>query len=540
MSRPARDRTGLGGAEVAAWAVLLGTCALLIWLGTGPLWLGPNTWDDAMYTERAATGSLHWEVRNRCVHIWGIRIFHLLIEPLAVAAGAWATAMAIGLSIGGFLAGRILGGPASAAVAALAVPFFPSVLQYISVPHVDLPMACFSLLAIVAAVDAGQAQEARRATVSAALAGLCLYLALESKETALAAVPAVGLALAHRRPIGPTVWLAALGGMAVGLLTLRALDLAFVAKPDFLPSDPLHYFQLRPPGAAATGAHSKPAPLKRDLARQLSELPFLATMLLGLGGAARAFRAHLMARALTVWVMAVLTLTAAIAAGSRTIQANHRYVLAVGVGLAPLAAFFVVDHFRRERRFQGRDLLWLGVCAVPLLKLAPTLWTQLAGEPGDSEARAVYFLGPVVLLSLFLTPFATVGRWTAGPALALALTLGMQQSWEFARAEVVEQRERLAPWRKLAAALDAADAPISVTSARRWARVRVRRHLRALSSRPARQVRVDKVAREANLPPGEWVFTGGKRNPALEKAGYVPVARYEHRRLGWVAYRPPD
>src|SRR5262249_22452395 len=132
----------------AGWALLAGGLATWFWAALGPLFIGPSDWDDTMYAERAITKGFVWDVRNRYVHVWAIRLLDAICSSHRRAAAAWGVCCVCGLAALAFYAGKRIAGGAAAVLAALLTLLFPPLLKYLSVPHVDFTVALFSMLAL--------------------------------------------------------------------------------------------------------------------------------------------------------------------------------------------------------------------------------------------------------------------------------------------------------------------------------------------------------------------------------------------------------
>ena len=300
--------------QLAGWGLLALALLGLFWIAMGPLYLGPSDWDDTMYAERAVSKGFVWDVRNRYVHVWAIRLIDQLSPSHRSAAGAWGTLCVCGIAALAFVSARRIGGWAAGALAVLLTALFPPMLKYLSVPHVDFTMALFSMLALLAAVLAVESPRLGVARAAAFASGVFVYWALKSKETGLVVLPLTayvmlsGPALKTQRWQKYALWAAGLG---LGFLALFACERVLIKDAAHHPSDPTIYFA--PPPPAAEDAPPKPEPPRRvvregELIDLLRRPEFFAITALGLAGFASAARRSLWARALGLWALALFGL----------------------------------------------------------------------------------------------------------------------------------------------------------------------------------------------------------------------------------------
>jgi hypothetical protein len=525
------DRTA--PALVAAFALAL------IWLGTGPFKLGASDWDDTMYVEMAASGEFRWAIRNRYTHIWGLRVVQELVEPRATAAALWPTLMVAALAVASFFVGRRCGGTACGLLSMVLVVLFPPVLKYLAVPHVDLTLALFGMLTLLGAVSAVEIESPARSRAWAIASGLCCFLALESKETALVLPPLVLYLLSGTRRSRLHVYGEWLAGLALGWCVLMALDAAFMEPGQRWSSDLRDYF---PRGGQSHGGSDAAAPqkvkLERELLSELSKTAYAAFTWTGLAGAAWGFRRNRWVKALALWGIGTLVFTALIAWRSWTIDGRDRYLLCIGVALAPPGAAWVVELWRRPRENARENLIWLLPLLLSLSAMAIWgVWVLYFGQAGKPEQSAAFFIAPVAMLLLFIAPWLSGGRILPAVAALLLLAISALASIGQARDNVAKERRHIAPWVELARVADAANAQIAVWQSRKLNAVRVRSRLHAVSSRPVAELAVRVVEDPGEARADEWLFTGSERSKALEQAGWVRVASVSADRQPWSAYR---
>ncbi len=513
----------------------------VIWLGMGPFRLGASDWDDTLYVETAANGEFGWAVRNRYAHIWGLRIVQELVEPRATAAALWPTLVVASLAVASFLVGRRCSGTACGLLAMVLVVLFPPVLKYLSVPHVDLTLALFGMLTVLGVVAAIESESPGRSRAAAIASGLCCFLALETKETALVLVPLALYLLSGTRRAKSHVYAEWLAGLTLGWCLLLALDAAFMEAGQRWSSDLRDYFPWgtgKPAGGSSTAAESPKIKLERELLSELSKVAFVAFTWTGLAGAAHGFRRNRWIAALALWGLGTLVFTALIAWTSWTIDGRDRYLLCIGVALAPLSAAWVVELWRRPREHERENLIWL----APLLLLLSAMaiwgvWALYFGQAGKPERSAAFFVAPVAMLLLFISPWLNGGRVLPTSATLVLLAISALASIGQARDNVAKERRHIAPWVDLARAADAANAQIAVWRSRKVSPTRVRWRLHALSSRKVAELGVRVVTAPSQARADEWLFTGTDRSEPLEQSGWVRVTSVSADRQPWSVYR---
>jgi hypothetical protein len=533
--------------QLAGWALLALALLGLFWLAMGPLYLGPSDWDDTMYAERAVSKGFAWDARNRYVHVWAIRLVDQLVPSHRTAAGAWGALCVCGLAALAFVSARRIGGWVAGALAFALVPLFPPMLKYLSVPHVDFTMALFSMLALLSAVLAVESPRRGVARAAAFASGVFVYWALKSKETGLVVLPLTAYvmlsahALKGQRRQNYALWAL---GLALGFLALFAFERALIKDAPHHPSDPTIYFAPPPPAANDAPPKREPPPrVVRDdeLLDALRRPAFFAITALGLAGFASAGRRSLWARALGLWALALLAFTALVSFYSRGVDAEDRYLIAVGAALAPLAAANVVALFRRpagEPAPGALAMLGLLLLTVPLV--AWSLWAMHQRDFTEQQLRAVMLVGPLALMLLFLATFVAPRRWLAGPAALLLLMASALVSIDQARDHLEQKRHELAPWTELAHMVDAAAKPrIAVLHGKSYRASRLRWRLRLFSRQALLEIAVRDIDAPDRAEPGEWVFVGATHERALESANYRRVLALEGDPRPWALYTKP-
>lgn len=537
--------------SVAALAALLLGSAIWIGLSRSLFFVGISEWDDALYVELAAIPAAAWELRNRYVHVWSLRIFQALFDSRQTAASVYATLSVVGTAWASFFLGRRLGGTVVGLVAAAALPMHPALLRHLTVPMADPPMVLWSTSALLFAVLSVEGPATRRRLVLSLASGLCCYLAAKTKETGLAVFPAVAMTLLGDRDLRRrrfAAWF--LGGLA-GWAVLAVLDRAFLPSDvSWHPSDWNVYLGSRSaPGPSAVDVAATPRPhavhARHEFVGTLLDGVFLPYTLLGVAGlvhGVRTERPHrIVAHALGTWLVCSLLFSSLVAWRYSGIEAEARYCAVMGAPLVVLAASWIVAAWRRESATTGpawREALALLVIAVATIGLVGAI----VGDGGTRSQRAVFFGLPLAIALLFLVPLVTRSRMVVRGSLAACLALSATFGLDHSLAEIREARGALAPWIAFVRAADDAGASISRWQAPGALNVtRVERRVRALSRRPASEIHVKTLARIEDARANQWLFTRGPQSDVLDAAGWSRVAGYDAKRdKGWSVYRRRD
>lgn len=527
----------------AAALLLVGLCAVCVWLGFGPYFVGPSDFDDALYCDFAVTGASSWELRNRYTHVWLLRLTSALVDERRIAASVYSTLIVIGVGWLGFLLGKRIAGFACGVAAMVAIVLFPPMLRYISVPHVDLTMTFWVLLAILGACAALSA-DGRRSLAWAALSGVATYLALKSKETALP-LPAVLIYLgATQSRTRARHALSFAGGLLLGWALLAVLDWAFLASHEWVPSSPFNYFAEKPRGEALFSLPQPPGPVKylrhRHLFGELTQPAFWAFLFMGVAGMAHGFRRSPVVKALTLWFLASVALTLVVAWRSSRIQIYDRYLIGPGAALAVTSAYWLVTLWARPRGAERENALWLVPLLLGLLAIALPALAATYGTPSEADRNAVVFVLPFALFMLGLTPWLTAGRLLAFGSGLVLLGVSAYASVMTAHEHVADRRKELAPWIELARRADRENAALAVWKAPdKYPARRVTWRTRMLSRRAADAVQVRPVGDPDQIGRGEWLFTRGCARADLTSRGFALVvqARCNEREWAWSVYR---
>ncbi|MDH5673275.1 MAG: glycosyltransferase family 39 protein [Myxococcales bacterium] len=526
-------------------ALLSCAAAGAIWLGLTHFYVGPSDADDFLYCDLAASGKLYWPTRNRYVHIWALRLFYGLADSQRMAAALYAAVCIAAIACLSYACGRRLAGLAGGVLALLVVPFFPPLLKYFSVPHVDLTLTVWSLAALLCTLQAVEGKAAPPGRVWATLSGIACLFALESKETALVLPPLI-LYLFWQGKVSwrtQAYWLA---GLSLGWLLLLLLDSAFAAAGSSFSADLRQYFGENPAGPARSRRPPK-VRMVREYFGQLTGPSFRVFALMGLLGAAHGFRRDPTVKALTLWLLGLLTFTALISTRSQGIDANDRYVISMGVALTLLAVYWLVSVWSREEGSERENLIWL----LPLLLVVgiPALrgLFQVHFADGDADVRAVrseFFLVPLLVIILLLTPWLTSGRWLPRLSLGTALSIAMALSFSEGHHQHLKRQRDLKPWLHMVEALDRGEAGLAIVRSdavqamRQLQGHRIRRRVEVLSQRKRSSYRVRWVGDPKHLRPDEWIFVGQKDALSYRAQGYQVIVK-SRRGPKWTVLRPP-
>ncbi|HEX2675164.1 MAG TPA: hypothetical protein VHM19_00955 [Polyangiales bacterium] len=514
-----------------------------VWLGRGAFYVGPSDWDDMLYCDYAATGGAHFELRNRYVHVWGLRLFDLLFGTRLSAATAYSTTLVIGLGWLAFFTARRVAGELCGFLAMALMLLFPPVLRYISTPHVDLTLAFWVLAAILGLVTALERQVTRRYSLPAAIRGMATFFALESKETALPLIgilPYLIVLRSKQRKLHLASWAA---GLAVGFGVLLVLDALFTQPGQPWSSNPLRYFGARPASEPRLGMQRPERSdkfMKRDFGSELMDTPFWAFTFFGAAGLARRFRTSLVLEALGLWMFAAIALTAVVAFRSWDIQIYDRYLIGPGATLVIGSAVWLVELARRPRGQELENALWLvPLIAAALLVAVPYLVASYDGELPQRGARALFFVLPVLLFLLFFTPWLSAARHLPLACAGIALAISLYASVMTGLAHARQEHDEMAPWYALVAKADRANASIAVWDADQYPERRLLWRVRTLSARARDSVKVRTIDAPQKLAEHEWLLTRGCRRGDLTKLGFVQVVAgaCSDRGHEWSVYR---
>jgi hypothetical protein len=531
-----------GRVRAAGWVLAAACLGLLFRYAMGPLFVGPSDWDDTMYVDRAITTSWAWDVRNRYIHVWAIRITDMLVDGHRVAAACWGTLCVCGLAGLSYFAGTRISGVRCGLLAMLLVVLFPPMLKYLSVPHIDFSMALFSMLSVLAAVAAAESRSVSISRAAAMISGLSCYLALKSKETALVIPPLVLYVLFGARRSRLQVYVEWFSGLLIGFALLRGLEETFASEAEHRSSDPAIYF-ARAPESSLPILVPKLRSWNAELLAELSRPQFAGFAWLGLAGFARKARYDPWVRALGLWCLGVLAFTALVSWRSTKIDAQDRYLIAVGAALAPLAASRVMALWQAPSSRDLASLLWL----IPLLLalVGPAiwgLWGTYFDAASESQARALRVVTPLAMLMLFLTAWLTTQKLVSAPAAMVLLGMSALVSVGLARDHRAEKTRELQPWVELSRLVDNKTVSrIAVLQGRTYRANRLRWRLRVFSRHRELALELRDIRSADDIAAGEWVFVGAARMPVLEERRWHRVVGFEGAERPWSVYQaPPD
>lgn len=507
----------------------------LAWIGLGRtvLHVGPSEWDDNLYCDMAAMPRPTYEVVNRYVHIWTLRLFNLLIDSRRDAAAWYANLVVVGMSWMGFFLGRRLGGAACGLLSALLMPLYPAMLRYLTVPYPDPPMTLWSGLALVAALAAGDRSSDRSRIVAGVASGVFCFLSVKCKETGLSVLPAVFLALGSndRKLRAAVLWLA---GALAGWLLLSLADWAFMN--DFWWSWRwTNYFPKpgEPPIAGTVRQDSHYMEL-------LLSTEFIAFTLLGAAGAVAGCREKTAVRYVALWSFSALVFSTLISCRYMGLHALDRYCVAIGAPLVILSAYWIVSMWRRAAGTESNAFLgWLAAVAITSGVAIYGLLAELSGKAGPYASRFAFFMMPAALVVLFLAPWLTRGRGWVKLSLALMVLAAATVSVKHARDYVERKRAIMAPWLTLAAAMDETGAQLARWNlpSKPYAAFRIGRRCRVLSKRPPGDTQVRDIIALSDVKENEWLFSSPEVAAQVKAEGWTPLVKGAEQGGAFVVYR---
>ncbi len=504
------------------------------------LFVGPSEWDDNAYCDVAAVPQKAPDIAARYFHIWTVRLFVLVMNNRQAACGLYPTLLTVGLIWLGFFAGRRIGGPWCGLLAAFLMPFYPSLLKYITVPYTDTPMALWGGFGILCALAATTARSPRRRTLALLASGAFFVWSTQCKETGIAALPAILMAVwgAPRPRRGLATWI---GGAAAGWLAFSTLDLIFLGDffwhwhlGTYLPNA----LATAGPGGgtgtvlAANRMNQHYLYMLLMTHRKLYYGDFLVFTLLGAAGAVAGWRKSLDVRCIAVWFFSVMAISSALSCHFHGVQAIDRYCVAMGVPLVILASGWSVRLWRHpttpvEGDSRARTYVLAAIVLLMYGGAAAGLIIEAAGEATASTVRLDFFLLPPTLLVLFLVPWLAPGRVMCRAAIVLLLLASCAYNVRTAILYRDNKRNQLEPWVTLVEQLDKAKANLV-----RWdlpdkpfTRLRIERRVRTLSTRPADEIQVRDVTSPAEIREGEWMICSNdlENLKMIMRAGWQPI-----------------
>ena len=542
-TRPARSAEAVGSPSqrsgtLLAVLFLVAFSAVWIALSQTTFFVGPSEWDDNAYCSGAAIPRPMPTIASRYFHVWTLRIFNLVMDTRRAAGALYPALVTIGLSWVAFFLGRRMAGLWCGLAAALLMPFYPVLLKYLTVPYCDTAMALWGGLAVLCALVAADAPTARRRTIAVLASGVFCVLSAQCKETGVATLPPVILALwaCDRKLKIAALWI---GGVLAGWLLLCTLDLIFMDH-FWWRWHWTTYFPRKKGGGGGTSSYR----MNQHYVQMLLTTDFLAFTLLGVAGAAAAFRRRSAVRCVALWAFSVLLFSSLISCRFHGVQALDRYCAALGVPLVILGAYWIVHVWPRPN-VNGEDdhkpkPIGLAVAIAVTLGVAVYgLLTELTGGADKSTVRYAFFMMPPAILLLFLTPWLTPGRWLPRIALVLMLaviaTLSVHSMLKYAK----YKRDQLQPWVVLTEALDESGANLVKWKLPRkpFSKYRIARRCRTLSTRPADTLKVREIESLDEVEQNEWIFSSPEAWSTLKDQGWAPFVKGGQEGVGFVVYR---
>ena len=453
--------------RATAWLVFV---ALALWLSLwwflahGPLALGAHRWDDARYATRAVQGAFDAGIRNRYVHVWGLRAFFTLIDDRLTATISYASIMGLGLITVAFALGRQVGGLRCGLLAALLIPFYPPVFRYFTAPMSDPPSTLYAALALLAALSG---KTPRHQTWMAMASGLLCLASIKSKESGVAVVPAVWWALLHNRH-GVRSLLYWGAGAVAGQIGLCVIDLGITGDAwislrrehhqnyaKLLTTDPKRYRDMR-------------NLMRHEWLELLAACDMRNFSLCALLGLAVGIRRQRTLFSLALWALASLLFSSWVSFRYSGIDARMRYMIMFAIPACVSAAYLLTDLFSREPQSlhsspDATDRLARGLHAGGVLI---ALWFAYRGlqagmlhvldRPMDfAHQRAEFFLLPLVVPAfLFIAWTTRKALLRRASILVIVLTIGVS-ALPGARDYVAGHQRLMHGWQQLAQYVDA-------------------------------------------------------------------------------------
>ena|GEM_PF-7103713 len=541
--RPDRSTEAAGGpldGSKTLLAILFLVAFSVVWIALSQttFFVGPSEWDDNLYCSLAAIPRPMPNVASRYFHVWTLRVFNLVLETRRAAGALYPTLLTVGLGWVAFFLGRRMAGLWCGLAAAVLMPFYPALLKYLTVPYCDTSMALWGGLAVLCALVAADAPTARRQTIAVLASGLCCVLSAQCKETGVATLPPVILALwaCDRRLKVAALWIS---GALAGWLLLCALDRMFM--DDFWWR---WHWTTYFPGKKGGGGGTSSNRMSQHYLQMLLTTDFLAFSLLGVAGAAAAFRRQFAVRCVALWAFSALLFSSLISCRFHGVHALDRYCAALGVPLVILSAYWLVHVWRRpggdgEDEGRHRPIGLVVAVAITLGVAAYGLLTELTGNIDKSSVRYTFFMMPPALLLLFLAPWLTPGRRLPRIAIVLMLAATAAINVRSTLKYAAYKRNQLRPWVALTEALDEAGANLVKWKLPRkpFSKYRIARRCRTLSKRPPRDLQVREIESLGEVEENEWIFTSPEAWSALKDQGWAPFVKGGQEGVSFVVYR---
>ena len=522
-------------------AILLLIALSIAWiaLSRSVFFVGPSEWDDNAYTDVAALPREKVDIASRFIHIWTLRIFNLVMATRQSAGALYPTLVTVALSWLGFFLGRRMGGTWCGLLAALLMPFYPALLKYLTVPYCDPPMVLWGGLAVLCALAGADSKTRRWQLAAAAASGLFFLLSTQCKETGLAFLPAVIVALWGCQAKARTA-VAWLGGAVAGWLLLSLLDWIFI--------DNFHwhwhlstYFHRQfgdsGGGGGGGGGGGKAAYrlhahfLQFLLTSNLYTGEFLMFTVLGVAGAVAGYRTHLAVRVVAIWCFSTLAFSSFMSVHFHGVNALDRYCAAMGVPLVTLSAFWAVRVWKCPTGFAERIRGYLPVILALIIIITygaamyGLLRVELTRPGADATERLPFFLMPPAFVLLFVVPWLAPGRWFCRVSLVLIFFAAAALNVRTADWYMATKRNQLAPWVALTRAMDDSGASLVKWKLPRmpYTNFRIGRRIRSLSRRPAPDIKVREVESLGDIRENEWIFSSPQSWDVLRGRGWAPV-----------------
>lgn len=453
------------GGTLLAWMLLWG------YVGIVHHGIGPHRFDDFHYAYNALAGRYDRGVRFRYVHIWALRAFYAAFDSRLLAAAAYGTAMQVGLIGAAFVLGKLAAGWRAGLMAALLLPFFPSLWMFVSTPLVDPPCTLYAGLGLACMMPwQGKGHPGRWALLS----GLLCFASIKCKETGVAVLPAVGLLMLQQPGKRLALLRTWLYGALLGQALLCAADGAILGDPwKSLRFDVFSQYAAKIGGAPVV-PHKRRSLMRDGWVELWLEKGTRDYLLLGLFGMALGLRRNPRLTVLCFWLVCTQLFSAWVSWRYAGIDAHVRYLVPMALPLV-VAAGGLLSWFWEGPSEDPMPAVvsapgegvgvaaanWLqrhGPVALCALGVAWVAYHGIAAGVADAlhrkrldyaQARSLFFLLPLTpLLCLFVARLAPTA-WLRRPAIVTILVALPLLAWPPTRHYIDKSRRANLPWQRL-------------------------------------------------------------------------------------------
>lgn len=495
-------------------------------LSLGYFYMGTTEWDGQGYSATAMHPVAQYRYQNRYAHIWGLRFFHLLITDPKLAGATYATAMTCGTMIGAYVIGLRAHGVFMGLIAAALLPFAPELLRLPNSTLADPAMAAYSTAAVALAASARVVQRERQRYVMFLLSGALCFFAVKSKETGLAAIPAV-FALAWNREWGWRPFAAWLAGVCGAWVILTILDALFLG-------DPWHSFRrksYRPPSLTGIVKRSLPTKRATDYLTLLTTGFTSVLFLTGVAGMLQTGRRSLVMRSVAVWCVGAIVFMSLISWIYTRVGPQPRYLVVVQVALVISTSYLLADGLR-AREGDGKMLslpafYQLAVVFFPaVFVLSGYKWIADSVAAGT---RIEQLLSPFAHLTLLGGCVLTTVKWVRCASAVAFMGCFFFSAVADAEEPQAEVMAKVAPFDRVLRHFHANSRPEDVLHICRYDQIvslspnRLRRMLQVRTEKPI-TVTSENLRSLSQSRPCWYVLTKDHHGPEMERLGFVRLA----------------